>query len=358
MKTKEQFLVSVHGSRGIPGRYGGFETLAEQLASHGRCQALIVICPNIEWINVNFSLFKKFFQVLSDSRFHTPIISWITRQYSKNCDAVLVVNPINVLTALAIAKDGPRVCLNVDGMEDQRQKWGFAGKLSHKIARLIAVRSKLTLITDSSEISKWYLEKYGRQTLFIPYGGCQLAEDDAFHRWDCEDQARHFLLIARPEPENQIIEICRAFLISRSKLPLIVVGSPKNPTKYWRRVLELIDNSPRILLAGSIYDRQQRCDLYLNAQAVIHGHTVGGTNPSLVDALSHGCPVLAHDNPFNREVAGSSALYWKTEDELALLLDNDSLVYPQIDTDQFIKKYNWADVTNRYFRALGLDVKT
>lgn len=242
----------------------------------------------------------------------------------------------------------------MDGMEDQRRKWGFVAKRVHRVARYVAVKSSLQLVTDSRAIQEWYREKYGRETIYIPYGGCEVAEADAGHRWNPGGAGDFYMVLARPEPENQIFEICRAFLNSTSTCRLVVVGAPREPTKYWKKVQRLVGDSPRVHLAGSIYDRARRCEMYVNTRGVIHGHTVGGTNPSLVDALSHGCPVLPHGNPYNREVAGEAGVYWSNEDELTRILNDDSRVYPRVDADELIRRYNWNDVATAYFEALGL----
>ncbi len=275
-------------------------------------------------------------------------------EYCSYETAFIVMNPVNVLSAIVVRPHAKSVLLHLDGMEDQRRKWGFVARRVHLVARYVAVKSRLTLVTDSRAIQSWYLSKYGRETLFIPYGGCEVAEADASHRWDPEGRGDFYMVLARAEPENQIYEICSAFLRSTNDCTLVVVGAPRQPTKYWKKVQELVGDSPRIRLAGSIYEREPRCDLYRNTRGVIHGHTVGGTNPSLVDALSHGCPVLPHDNPYNREVAGDAGVYWKTEDDLLALLNDTTRSYPRIDADEFITRYNWNDVANAYFVALGL----
>jgi len=190
----------------------------------------------------------------------------------------------------------------------------------HRLARRTAIHSSLTLIADSREIQRIFLDEFGRETEYVAYGGCDRAEADETHRWTPDRAGNHYLVMARPEPENQVLEICEAFAGTETDVRLVVVGGPARPTNYWRRIELLAATDPRIELLGPVWDRERLCTLMMSARAYIHGHTVGGTNPSLVDVLSHGTPVLAHDNVFNRGVASSSALYWGGPGALARLL--------------------------------------
>jgi glycosyltransferase involved in cell wall biosynthesis len=352
----KNLMVFVLGTRGLPSRHGGFETLAENLyvsALKLNLKCAVPRCaPTVSGRGSSWLV-----RVMSRLNFPPPIWT-ILHSFSVPQNSVVVVtNVSNVFSAVFLKLRVQKVILNIDGFDEKRAKWGVVIRSIFRSCRRIAISSKLDLISDSCVMQNYLSSSHSRTSLYIPYGGCVLAENDLEHRWT-PNRDSFYLVVARIEPENQILEICRAILSAAGSLNLIVVGAPVKPTAYWKRLESLSRNDSRVHFAGAIYDRDRRCDLYRSARAVIHGHTVGGTNPSLVDALSHGCPVLAHDNLFNREVADSSALYWKNEDELVHLLNDDSLVYPQIDTDQFIEKYNWADVTKRYFRALGLDVES
>jgi len=349
--------LAILGTRGPGSAYGGFETLANQL--HVSAMASGLECEILGFQLPNSNPSRTMRPSWMFSYLQTPLTTLISAMSIRKTDydAFLIVNPVNVFTALLITRFGKPVLLHLDGRDDLRKKWGPLSRLVIRTSRIVACRSRLNLIVDSHHLVEWYRETHSRTVQLHLYGGCPIAERKPSHRWGPND-AGHLLVVARPEPENQTLEICRAFLNSSNPLTLVVVGAPVAGTSYWKEIQRTVQGSPRISLTGLISDRTKRCKLYVGSRAVIHGHTVGGTNPSLVDALSHGCPVLAHDNPFNREVAGRGALYWKTEDELVHLLNDDSLVYPQVDPDQFIKKYNWADVTKRYFRALGLDVES
>ena len=341
------------GTRGVPNQHGGFEALAEHLLDGYTSMGLECLVIGNRDLDVASTLIGRITTLPVLRSLETPMRTWSVRKQARGHESVLVVNPVNVLTAMWLARRGSNVLLHMDGMEDQRGKWGYFAKRAHRLARYVAAKSNLTLVTDSKAIQNWYRDIYRKDSVFIPYGGCKIAEADPMHTWREESVGDYYLLVARPEPENQILEICSAHLTSTSPWPLIVVGAPAHPTPYWKKVQRLVGDSKRVQLAGSIYDRERLCELYMGARGVIHGHTVGGTNPALVDALSHGCPVFAHANPYNKEVVGSTSPMWKDAQELERFFSADSKPRPTVNAREIVRQYNWADVTNRYLEAFG-----
>jgi glycosyltransferase involved in cell wall biosynthesis len=347
-------VMIILGTRGVPNQHGGFEALAEHLLdgyTNFGLDCLVIGNRNPE---VASSLIGRITALPVLRSLETPLRTWSVRRQVRGYESVLVVNPVNVLTAMWLSRRGSKVFLHMDGMEDQRGKWGYFAKRAHRLARYVAAKSNLPLVTDSKVIQNWYRDTYRKDSVFIPYGGCQIAEADPAHTWRAEHTGDYYLVVARPEPENQILEMCSAFLTSTSPWRLIVVGAPAHPTAYWRKVQRLVGESERVQLAGSLYDRERLCELYKGARGVIHGHTVGGTNPALVDALSHGCPVFAHANPYNKEVVGSASPMWKDAQELERFFSADSKPRPTRNAREIVRQYNWADVTNRYLEAFGV----
>ena len=345
------------GSRGVPARHGGFETLAERLQQEFKSRGVLCEVVGTRDAQSRNSFFGRLVEHRPFRSLETPLLTWISRHRATEASpdrSVLVVNPVNVFTALVLRSSGCFVALHMDGMEDQRSKWGYFARFIHRTARRIAVRSNLVLVTDSREIQKWYLTTFGRETEMIAYGGCVAAESDKSHRWAINNSSDFFMVVARSEPENQILEICQAFIHSSSPHRLIVVGAPIGPNKYWDQVIELVKDHPKITLAGSIWDRQRLCELYCSTLGVIHGHTVGGTNPALVDALSHGAPVIAHNNPFNREVLDGNGSLWKTVNELTAILEHHDPKTFSFDANQFLQRYNWTSVAQKYVQLLKL----
>jgi glycosyltransferase involved in cell wall biosynthesis len=339
------------GTRGVPNMHGGFESLAEHLLNGYENLGLQCSVIGNRDTEVSSSLIGRITSIPVLRSLETPLRTWSVRKQARGHASVLVVNPVNVLTAMWLARRGSRVLLHMDGMEDQRGKWGYFAKRAHRLARYVAAKSNLTLVTDSKAIQNWYRDAYSKDSVFIPYGGCQTAEADPTHTWHEEFVGDYYLVVARPEPENQILEICSAFLNSTSPWRLIVVGAPTYPTPYWKKVQRLVGESERVQLVGSVYDRERLCGLYRGARGAIHGHTVGGTNPALVDALSHGCPVFAHANPYNKEVVGAHSPTWSDVLELERFFSADQKPRSSVNPREFIRRYNWADVTNLYVQA-------
>lgn len=345
--------VIILGTRGAPNSHGGFEALAEHLIRASKDMGFECLVIGNRDPDIDTSLVGRITSVPLMRSLETPLRTWSVRKRARGSEPVLVVNPVNVLTALWLDSRGSSVLLHMDGMEDQRGKWGFFAKRAHRMARFIAAKSNLTLVTDSKAIQTWYRHTFHKDSVYIAYGGCQFAESDSTHRWNEGQTGDYYMVVARPEPENQIFEMCSAFLQSTSPWRLVVVGAPARPTPYWRQVVDLVADSGRVQLAGSIYDRERLCGLYRGTRGVIHGHTVGGTNPSLVDALSHGCPVFAHANPYNREVVGANIPMWSDVQELERFFSTDLLPRSFVDTGEFIRRYNWTDVTNAYLEAFS-----
>ena len=203
------------GSRGVPARHGGFETLAERLQQEFTSVGIRCDVVGTRDAQSRNSFFGRMVDRRPFRSLETPLLTWTSRHRATEASpdrAVLVVNPINVFTALLLRRSGHYVALHMDGMEDQRSKWGHLARFMHRTARRIAVRSNLVLVTDSKEIQTWYLTTFGRETEMIAYGGCVAAESDKSHRWAFDASSDFFMVVARSEPENQILEICQAFI--------------------------------------------------------------------------------------------------------------------------------------------------
>jgi len=344
-------MIWIIGSRGIPARYGGFETLAEHLEAGLRGHGLDCTVIGTNDAATRRRLSARLLRWSGVRSAETPVLTWATRPRVQHGDAVLVLNPVNVWTAKWLQRRGAHVLLHLDGLEHQRAKWGRLPRTVHRRARVVAAKSSLVLVADHPEIQRLMLQEFGRETVYIAYGGCDEAERDASHRWSADRSGDHYLVMARPEPENQVLEICRAFSAASTGARLIVLGGPSRPNRYWRSIEAAAAADPRIELRGPVWDRSELCALMMTARAYIHGHTVGGTNPSLVDVLSHGTPVLVHDNAFNRRVAHVHGTYWSDSTELTALLRDPTASGtgrpPPAPTD-----CDWRQVVARYIAVL------
>jgi glycosyltransferase involved in cell wall biosynthesis len=205
--------------------------------------------------------------------------------------------------------------MNMDGIEWKREKWSLPQRCWLWFNEWAGARFANQVVADHPEIST-HLQRHTAEGKIsvIPYGA------DAVTSASTEVLTQHemtrkgyYLLIARPEPENSILEIVKAFSSHKESHPLLVLGDYLGDSKYRRQVLDAAGS--KVHFAGAIYDREAVRAIRFHARGYIHGHRVGGTNPSLVESLAAGNAIIAHDNRFNRWVAGESARFFtQTED--------------------------------------------
>ena len=220
----------------------------------------------------------------------------------------------SVLTLLIPRLFKKTVIVNVDGMESKRKKYNRFLRFAMLSFEKITPKIANYVLADSEMIALYYRKNYNISTAFVPNGGGRIREykpykPEALRVFNLK-KGGYYLVIARLEADNNIKLIVEAFNNSNSKLKLVVVG-PLINTRYIRELLRL--KNRRILFVGGIYEPRLQRTLRSNCFAYIHGHEMGGTNPSLVEALSCGNRILAMDVPFNREVAENSALYFKKD---------------------------------------------
>ena len=210
----------------------------------------------------------------------------------------------------------------MDGLEWKRKKWNTVQRLWLRFNGWAAGRVADRLIADHPEIAR-YLQKHtsADKITTIPYGAEPVtsASDDVLHHLGLLPKG-YYLVIARPEPENSILEIVRAFSSTPLDAPLIVLGDYSDMSNQYQQLVRRAAR-PTVRLLGACYDRSLVRSLRFYAKAYIHGHQVGGTNPSLVESLAAGNAIIAHDNPFTRWVAGSGALYFSSQESLLQIFE-------------------------------------
>ena len=345
--------VIIVGTRGLPARYGGFETLASALMAMLESEGTPV---EVLGLGQPSSCFRgsKWQKYLESPR--GALHTWL--RYNPDPDSkVLVMNPVNLPLAVRFRRHDASVVLHMDGRDDLRGKWPLPVRLLYRWCQRLCVLSGIPLIFDSRSVRDEIGGRNPQKHAVIAYGGCQACEQNRMV-WQASHSSQTFVTLARAEPENQLVEIVRSVSAMVAPLHLRVVTTARHKGRYWNSLVAEVNESGSAELVDGIWDKEQLCSMYREVSAVIHGHTVGGTNPSLVLALCHGTPVFAHDNPYNREVAGSLARYWKDEQELTKLLDEfDPATWPydQAAVDDFNRRYNWDDVVEKYKKVLELE---
>ena len=307
------------GTRGIPAAHGGFETFAERLALHlvGRGWAVEVACqvedrdphPPV-WNGVRRLAIRSPGGPLGTLLFDLRATLAALRRPGEPGSVVLTLGYNTAVFGLLLRAAGRRHAMNMDGIEWQRAKWSLPFRLWFRANEWIAGYVARPLIADHPGIADHLARHVPRaQIATIPYGADRIeAVDPAPLAGLGLIPDGYCLVIARQEPENSVREIVAGFARARRGRRLVVLGRLDAKVAYHRAVRAAA--SDEVVFPGAIYDRAVVDALRCHAALYIHGHQVGGTNPSLVEALGAGNAVLAHDNRFNRWVAGPAMAYF------------------------------------------------
>jgi glycosyltransferase involved in cell wall biosynthesis len=354
--------VTLMGTRGVPAQYGGFETAVEEIGARlvQRGYEVTVYCRNPgqrirEYRGMRLVNAPAVRHRMTETLSHTAI-STVHAIVADRPDAVLLHNAGNapMLKPLAVARIP--TAIHLDGLESRREKWRGMGARYYRWAERAAVRWGTEVIADAQAIADHVLTEYGRRCVVIPYGAEVIAPgSDRLVEVGVTAKGYH-LVVARFEPENHVLEAVHAYRTSTLTEPLLVVGSAPYSQWYVDAVRTAARSDPRIRFLGAIYDAPLLDQLYANAATYLHGHSVGGTNPSLLRAMGAGAPVLAYDVEFNREVTAGQALFWADADALVALLDSladgaraDELdAFAQAGRERVAAVYQWDGVTDQY----------
>jgi glycosyltransferase involved in cell wall biosynthesis len=355
--------IAMIGTRGVPAAYGGFETAVEEIGSRlvTRGHRVLVYSRNISGAAYEGrhykgmrtftlpALHRKSAETLSHTGLSVAHSIAVARP-----DVAIVFNAANAPFLPPLRAAGIPVATHVDGLEWRRAKWGPTGKKYYLWAERRAVQWSDALIADAAGISDYYRRTYDADTEQIAYGAPILdgAGADLLPGW--VHPREYHLVVARFEPENHVLEIIKGFSQSSARYPLIVVGSAPFAEQYTAQIADIASNDPRIRLVGRVDDQAELDQLYANAMTYLHGHSVGGTNPSLLRAMGAGVQILAFDVDFNREVAGGLARFWSVPDDIPSLLKEaeanpeETIAAGEAARERAAERYQWDDVTDRY----------
>ncbi|HYX23792.1 MAG TPA: DUF1972 domain-containing protein [Thermoanaerobaculia bacterium] len=323
MKPTRPISVALMGSRGIPGRYGGYETLMEELGARlvARGFRVTVYCRSHStprelrtWRGMDLVVLPTIRTKHLDTPVHTLLCA--LHAAATGYDAALMVNSANALFVPLVRVGGTPVALNVDGIEKRRAKWGAFGRAVYALSERLACVLPDALVTDAEVIRRHYLERYGAESVPIAYGVDPRppAERGVLERLGIASR-RFFLYVSRFEPENNPHRVAAAYRLVGGDLPLVMVGGAPYAGKFIACFTK--DADPRILFPGAIYGEGYR-ELLSHALAYVHATEVGGTHPALVEAMGYGNCVVVNDTPENREVAGDAALWFRAGEPASL----------------------------------------
>jgi glycosyltransferase involved in cell wall biosynthesis len=310
--------VALLGSRGIPGNYGGYETLCEELGArlvqrgwevtvYGRSHTTP---PGLrEHRGVRLVVLPTVRSKHLDTPVHT-LLSLLDAR-GRGFDAALVVNSANAIFVPLLSSAGVPVALHVDGIEKRRAKWGPFGRAVYALSERLACSLPQALVTDAEVIRRHYAERYGASSTVLTYGVDPRPprETGVLERLGLRPRD-YALYVSRFEPENNPHRVVAAYADTRGERRLVMVGGAPYAGSFIRGFTAGADS--RILFPGPIYGEGYR-ELLQNAAVYIHATEVGGTHPALVEAMGYGNCLVVNDTPENREVAGDAALYFRAD---------------------------------------------
>ena len=292
---------AILGTRGIPARYGGFETFAEELSVRlvARGHQVTVYCRERHsgktYRGVDLQYLPTIRHKYADTLAHTCVST--LHLLGKKCDAALYCNAATAVFTWMPRLLGTPVALNVDGLERHRKKWNFLAKSWYKISERLATWMPNVVITDAEAIAAYYHKKYRRDSVMIPYGAelGPVATYDVLGALGLE-RHKYFLYVSRMEPENNALLVREAFERVATDLKLALIGDAPYAADYIARVRDTRD--PRIVMPGAIYGDGYH-ELGSHCFAYIQATEVGGTHPALIEAMGRGALTLYLDTPEN-----------------------------------------------------------
>jgi glycosyltransferase involved in cell wall biosynthesis len=353
------------GTRGVPAAHGGFETFAEFLALYLVKQGwrVVVYCQEEGEGPIFYDTWQGVervrIPVKSSGPKGTIIFDWqATWHAAQNKDLCLTLGYNTAIFCALLRLRGVPNLINMDGIEWSRAKWSGLAKAWFWLNDWMGCWLGNHLIADHPEIKKHLQTRVKAEKItMIPYGADTVSEPDPTPITAMGlTLGNYFTVIARAEPENSLLEIVQGFSSERRGYTLVVLGNYSPQNAYHQAVKQAA--SDEVLFPGAIYDKTIVQSLRYYSAAYIHGHQVGGTNPSLVEALGAGNAIIAHDNRFNRWVAGEGAIYFSGAADLAnklhTLMATPSLLDAnrELSKSRFLDMYTWENILHQYEQTL------
>ncbi len=357
----KKMKIAIMGIRGIPANYGGFETFAEQLAPrlvakghevtvYGRSHA--IQHDGDTYKGVRLVILPTIAHKYLDTVVHTLLC--VLHSLKERYDAVLVCNSANAYCAFVPRLVGTPVAINVDGLEWQRSKWNKLGQWFYQISEWLSTFMANEVVTDAIGIRKYYLEKFGKNSTFIPYGSPTERVDtiDVLRKFNLEPK-KYVLYVSRLEPENNAHLVVQAFEKVKTDMPCVIVGDAPYNDEYIQGLKATAD--PRIIFTGYVFGQGYR-ELQSNAYMYVQATEVGGTHPALLEGMGHGNCVLANDVPEHREVLADAGEYFESKangdlaGKMQYLIDNPDIVASlgKKAVERIKKHYSWEKVADDY----------
>ena len=349
--------VAIVGTQGVPAQYGGFETLVENLIGEFKSHKVeyTVFCSGKDY-KTKMKTYKgarlKYIPLLHANGIQSVLYDIVSLiRCIKEYDTVLLLGVSGgIFIPVLRLFYNKKLIVNIDGREHTRAKWGFFARTFLKLNEVLAVKYADVIIADNKGIQDYVTEYYHKPSALIAYGGDQalrnVPEDrqtQILRNYGLE-RNNYALSVCRIEPENNCHITLEAF--AGNGQPLLFIGN-WNGSAYGIELRNRYGQMSNIIMMDSVYDLDTLYTIRKNCMLYIHGHSAGGTNPSLVEAMFFGHPILAYDVEYNRETTYGAAYYYTTVDELAALCLEENL-----DGSRMIpiahRHYLWKTIVRQY----------
>lgn len=348
--------VSIIGTQGVPATYGGFESLVENIIGVNKSSNIqyTIFCSSKDLPQKN-SKYKgaklKYIPLSANGVQSIPYDMLSLLKVPKETDVILVLGVSgSLILPFFRLFSKKKLVVNIDGLEHRRDKWGKMAKWFLKLSEKMAVKYADVIIADNKGIQDYVKEEYGKDSVLIAYGGDHVIrelspsfEQEVIDKYSLQS-GNYAITVCRIEPENNCHKTLEAF--SRTDKKLMFIGN-WNRSEYGQSLKEKYSQFPNIIIQDPIYDIDTLYVLRKNAGMYIHGHSAGGTNPSLVEAMFFGCPILCYDVVYNRETTKNKSYYWSNEDELVALINRKDLTGEGM-KNIAEKEYTWQAITSQY----------
>lgn len=355
--------VAIVGSVGIPAKYGGFETLVEYLSIH-LCSKLdlTVYCSSKAYPDrlKTYNNTRLCYIPLQANGAQSILYDIFSIIHGLLYSEILLILGVSGCCILPLVRlfTKKKIVINIDGLEWKRNKWNVFAKFFLRYSEKIAVRYADVVIADNIEIQKYVKKAYGKESVFISYGGDHTKSvkmsSDTLEKYPFLNREYAFK-VCRIEPENNIEMILDAFAF-RTYLQLVLVGNWEN-SDFGREMRRKYSSQKHIHLLDPIYNQSILNEIRCGCKVYIHGHSAGGTNPSLVEAMSLALPIFSYAINYNEATTSSQALFFKDSSELICLLEKhnelDLSAYGKKMQEIASKQYVWYLVAKKYFALLS-----
>ena len=353
--------IAILGTRGVPNYYGGFEQFAEFFSVYLVQKGHEVYCYNSH----DHPFQEKSFHGVNIIHQYDPEYKYGTFGqfiYDYNCIMDSRQRDFDIIIQLGYTSNSiwyfllPKksiIITNMDGLEWKRTKYSKPVQQFLKFAERLAANSSDFLVSDSLGIQKFLKNKYKKDSTYIAYGAYPFdSPNETFLKEYDVEKGKYNMIMARFEPENNLDMVLEGVALNEDKTPILVIG--KHQTKYGEYLKQKFKKYDNIRFIGGLYNLEHLNNLRYFSNLYFHGHSVGGTNPSLLEAMASKALVVAHNNDFNRGILKENSYYFSNAIEVKNILNtikkNDNLQMVQNNFDAIVNEFNWEKINGEYLQ--------